>query len=77
VIFPCPPCQELYDGWLTYTRPATRWIQYPLNAARSAESRKTQIADLWALKRRQCDAIIQSCRNKCEHLKEQHDPRPA
>jgi len=70
VNFPCPPCQELYDGWLTYTRPATRWIQYPINAARSMESRSAQIADLYALKRRQCDDIKDSCRRKCPQLQE-------
>lgn len=68
--FPCPPCQDLYDGWLTYTRPATRWIQYPQSYARSAEIRKAQIAELYDLKRRQCDAIKDSCRRKCPQLQE-------
>ena len=68
--FPCPPCQDLYDGWLTYTRPATRWIQYPQNVTRSMESRSTQLKELWDLKRRQCDTITQSCRNKCPQLQE-------
>ena len=62
--FPCEPCQELYDGWLTYASPATRWIQYPINAARSMESRRTQLAELRDLKRRQCDAITESCKRK-------------
>jgi hypothetical protein len=64
VIFPNEKCQELYDGWLLYTQPATRWMQYPQSAARSAEIRKAQIAETWDLKRRQCDAVINSCRAK-------------
>jgi hypothetical protein len=64
VIFPNPKCQELYDGWLLYTKPVNRWIQYPKSYERSAESRRAQIADTWALKRLQCDAVMASCRAK-------------
>lgn len=69
MIFPCAPCQTLYDGWVMYQKPASRWIQY--NApARSIEARKAQIADHYALINRQCAAIKDSCRRTCEHLEE-------
>jgi hypothetical protein len=69
VIFPCDPCQALYDGWTMYQKPATRWIQY-MNVTRSIESRKNQIREHRELINRQCAAIKDSCRRKCEHLQE-------
>lgn len=62
--FPCEGCQQLYDGWLLHTHPANRWMQYPKSYERSNDARKAQIADTWDLKRRQCDAVIESCRAK-------------
>ena len=65
MIFPCPPCQELHDGWTTYQKPATRWIQY-MNPKRSIESRSNQIRDRYKLINQQCDLIADSCRaNGC------------
>jgi hypothetical protein len=69
VIFPCDPCQTLYDGWTMYQKPATRWIQY-MNVTRSIESRRNQIREHRELINRQCAAIKESCRRKCEHLQE-------
>lgn len=67
MIFPCDPCQALYDDWSGYQKPATRWIQY-MNVTRSIEARKTQIREHYELINRQCAAIKESCRRKCEHL---------
>ena len=69
MIFPCSPCQELYDGWTMYQRPAARWIQY-MNPTHSIEARSNQIKEHYELINRQCAAIKESCRRKCEHLKE-------
>ncbi len=63
MIFPCSPCQELYDGWTTYQKPASRWIQYN-NPARSVEARSTQIRDHYKLINQQCAMIADSCRRK-------------
>jgi hypothetical protein len=63
VIFPCEPCQELYDGWSGYQKPATRWIQY-MNPTRSIEARSNQIQEHYKLINQQCAAIKNSCRRK-------------
>ena len=63
MIFPCEPCQVLYDGWSGYQRPATRWVQY-MNPTRSIEARRTQIQDHYKLINQQCAAIKESCRRK-------------
>lgn len=63
MIFPCDPCQELYDGWVSYGPPVTRWIQYN-NPTRSVEIYKAKQADRRHLVRTQTDLIINSCRRK-------------
>jgi hypothetical protein len=63
MIFPCPPCQSNYDGWLNYGPPITGWIQY-MNPTRSAEAYKAKQHERSALVKRQLDGITNSCRNR-------------
>lgn len=59
----CPPCQELYDGWLTTPRPITRWVTLN-NPQRSIEDRRAKAQDERKLVRQQLDGIRKSCLNK-------------
>ncbi|QGZ17178.1 DNA methyltransferase [Arthrobacter phage DrYang] len=59
----CPPCQELYDGWLEYKQPATKWVHLN-NEARSIEARKARIQETRDLQRQQLDMIRDTCNRK-------------
>jgi hypothetical protein len=59
----CPPCQELYDGWLLFKRPATRYVTLN-NPQRSLEARSAQIQATRDLQKQQLNGIAESCRRK-------------
>lgn len=60
----CEPCRVLYDGWLDYQAPYTKWIQYERGSTRSVESYHAKAAERRDLVRHQLDSIRESCRNK-------------
>jgi len=60
----CPPCRELYDGWLDYQAPYTKWIQYERGATRSIESYHQKAKERRNLVRQQLAGITESCRRK-------------
>lgn len=60
----CQPCQELYDGWLEYKAPYTKWMQYERGASRSIESYHQKAQERYELTRRQLDGIVDVCRRK-------------
>ena len=57
----CDACQAKWDGWTNHQAPTTRWMQYPISAARSIEARSTQLAERAALVDWQCRMIRRIC----------------
>jgi len=63
----------MYDGWLDYQAPYTKWIQYERGATRSVESYHQKAQERWELVHRQLSGITESCRRKHQAKEEMRE----
>lgn len=57
----CDACREKWDAWTGYQAPVGRWMQYPISAARSIESKSAQLRERGELIDWQCWMIREIC----------------